>query len=385
VSDPPSPGSAPTRIPALDGLRGLAILSVVLFHTTLPSQHAATDVFVYTFRSFGWAGVDLFFVLSGFLITGILCDSRGSPHYLRNFYARRALRILPLYYGFLAVFFLLGPRVAELPEGLTGQGVFFLFYVQNIATAAAGEWIHSDYLDLFWSLAIEEQFYLVWPFVVLALDRRGLLLACAALLAASTGLRIGLHLLADASAVSLYVATPTRLDPLAVGGFLAAAVRGPGGVAALVGPARHVAAGSGAVALAVAAQQGGLFYYLLPGSVTIGLTAVALLFGAVLVLGLAAPPTGRLGRLLGSRALRVLGRYSYALYVVHCVVQGAVAWALNRFVLGPLALAPTGANAVLVQLTMYVAVLGGSLGVAAASWRWLEGPCLRAQRHFRGG
>ena len=109
----PTARHALRHIPALDGVRGLAILLVLFYHTTIvePGPWWATMLHA-TCRNFGWTGVDLFFVLSGFLITGILVDAKGRPNFLRNFYARRVLRIFPLYYAYLFAVLLIGPTLS---------------------------------------------------------------------------------------------------------------------------------------------------------------------------------------------------------------------------------------------------------------------------------
>src|SRR2546427_5689081 len=125
-------------------------------------------------------GVDLFFVLSGFLITGILLDTKGSRHYLRQFHARRVLRIFPLYYAALALFLILLPMLLpgdRVLRDLTADSVWYWTYLYNVKVAAAG-FTSSSALGHFWSLAVEEQFYLIWPIVVLYLARRHLYGAC---------------------------------------------------------------------------------------------------------------------------------------------------------------------------------------------------------------
>jgi peptidoglycan/LPS O-acetylase OafA/YrhL len=140
------------HIPALDGLRGMAILAVMAFHFGLGAIPYAGGLF-----SAGWAGVDLFFVLSGFLITGILSDARGLPSFFTSFYARRALRIFPLYFGVLAVVFLTIPKVLPTAavhfQGPGGQRPFWLYY-SNFAVYFYGWPAHP--VSHFWSLAVEE-------------------------------------------------------------------------------------------------------------------------------------------------------------------------------------------------------------------------------------
>jgi peptidoglycan/LPS O-acetylase OafA/YrhL len=152
------------RLPQLDAVRGIAILLVMLFNTSekYPGLHLEHLV------GNGWMGVDLFFVLSGFLITGILLDTKEFPDYFKNFYARRALRILPLYYSILFLMFVVVPllRPSEVKTILERSSPWWAYpmFLQNfllaVPTSAAGP------LGTTWSLAIEEQFYLVWPLIV---------------------------------------------------------------------------------------------------------------------------------------------------------------------------------------------------------------------------
>src|SRR5919112_3639916 len=159
TDNPYKPG---THVPVLDGVRGLAILLVLFRHTSrwMHAEPGAGSA-VYAMLSSGWVGVDLFFVLSGFLITGILVDSRGGEHYFRNFYVRRALRIFPLYYGFLAVVFLVLPQFYGYEGGKFGtlqdNQPWYWGYLVNVLVAARG----TDQTPLntthLWSLAVEEQ------------------------------------------------------------------------------------------------------------------------------------------------------------------------------------------------------------------------------------
>src|SRR5581483_6988074 len=180
---PPPVLALSTHMAALDGLRGVAILAVMLFHQSLVVGDSALDRAVAFWTYSGWDGVDLFFVLSGFLITGILFDSRSSPgsRYFRTFYSRRVLRILPLYYG-VALFTLV--ILAHIPNyksanlaRISGAEVWYWVYLQNWSIGAAGLF-RNGILDVTWSLAIEEQFYLVWPIAVLLLSRRALMKLC---------------------------------------------------------------------------------------------------------------------------------------------------------------------------------------------------------------
>src|SRR5437870_557283 len=165
------------RVRALDGLRGIAILMVMLYHQTVMVGSTGIDRFVGFWTLSGWIGVDLFFVLSGFLITGILSDSKGATGYFRNFYARRVLRIFPLYYGVVAFSLLILPYIPhwklENLARIKGDELWYWTYLSNFSIAAHAAFRHGI-LDVSWSLSIEEQFYLMWPLLVLLLSRRSL-------------------------------------------------------------------------------------------------------------------------------------------------------------------------------------------------------------------
>jgi peptidoglycan/LPS O-acetylase OafA/YrhL len=314
----PAPRS---HVPALDGLRGLAILLVMTYHFTGGTDATASGVNAWFSRitGIGWCGVDLFFVLSGFLITGILYDTRRSGTYLRDFYARRSLRIFPLYYGVLLVLFVLLPLVPSLPvpglaEVSANQG-WLWSYCCNFAIFFRGDSLFASGLirtSHFWSLAVEEQFYIVWPLVVLCLRRGALLKCCVAGIAAASLLRIGL---VAGGVGSVYTFTPCRLDGLLVGAFLALVSRSDGGLGTLVPAAKRTALGAGALLAATWAVTGlDSAHWTMQ---TAGFTLLAGFFGSLLVLVLAGPGRGRWRWLVEGRTLRFFGKYSYGLYVWH--------------------------------------------------------------------
>jgi peptidoglycan/LPS O-acetylase OafA/YrhL len=209
------------KLVALDGVRGLAILAVMCLHARVqpfplpPVIRAAFDL--------GWSGVDLFFVLSGFLITGILLDSRQCTNYFRSFYARRVLRIFPLYYGFLFLALLAFPYVV--PKDFTparSDGWLCVGYLMNWY-GLARHW-HHHILGHFWSLCVEEQFYLVWPLVVWMVGTRWLLHFVIALELAVLGGRwwwVWHH----GASQAVTTATISRMDGLLLGAAAALLMR----------------------------------------------------------------------------------------------------------------------------------------------------------------
>ena len=289
-------------VPALDGIRGIAIILVMLHHFTLYSglrDDSLADKLFYHSTYAGWVGVDLFFVLSGFLITGILIDAKRTDGYFRNFYVRRFLRIFPLYYGVLIVAFLLIPRLVHLGSNyqeLLQQQAWYWTYLINIRIALEG-WPVNGTLAHFWSLAIEEQFYLVWPFVIFALNKRSLLKLCAALALISLVIRLLLGM-SDYPVTAAYVLTIARIDTLAIGAFLAVAVRQPAMVTLLKRFAWSATALlSALIAMIFVVKTGTLdsedIFVQGPG-----FSIIALFFGSILIVALFSPASTVAGRFL---------------------------------------------------------------------------------------
>ncbi|HUQ20398.1 MAG TPA: acyltransferase, partial [Gemmatimonadaceae bacterium] len=302
------------HILALDGLRGIAILLVVACHFVSNLHMVATGwttPFVIGAHA-GWTGVDLFFVLSGFLITGILVDARGSGSYFKAFYARRALRIIPAYYGFLFVIFIILPAL-HISAGdnamLARQHQSWYWLHLTNVMMALGEAGRGPYPStLFWSLAVEEQFYLVWPAIVALCSVRVLRQVCLAGIVMCAGLRI-VGALADVPALTLSVLPFTRGDTLFVGGLLAIEYR-RGTLD------RYLSAVKFAAPLAAVTIVGLMILYseldyIDRGTAMFGTIAITVLGASAVVIGITAPGSA-FARILPSGFLRFFGRYSYA-------------------------------------------------------------------------
>lgn len=315
-----------TFFPALDGMRAIAFLAVFMQH--------------YVQLPWGWTGVDFFFVLSGFLITGILFDSRSRTHRVRNFYVRRTLRIFPLYYGIMVLLLLSSPFFRWQwswdwllwPSYLGNFARFFHPYAALSPTQRmvdfqpVGLWgthLITPFLGHFWSLCIEEQFYLFWPWLVFSIsDRRKLIWVCIASLPACLTLRLLAQHYLPAWMLDnqvLYRATPFRVDALLLGGLLALWLRGKQAdtllrLARIAFPVVLVLV----IAVAVTLTRGHIFHrpYPYPSWMfTWGLMATDLT-AALLLLECLQKRTF-VYRILSIRPLRWLGRISYGAYVFH--------------------------------------------------------------------
>jgi peptidoglycan/LPS O-acetylase OafA/YrhL len=377
------------HIPALDGLRGLAILAVIACHVNScyggPFFPGRVNGPVAMVLGWGWVGVDLFFVLSGFLITGILYDTKGRDGYFRNFYARRTLRIMPLYYGFLFFAIIVLPRFpfafCQRLAISRSDAVSLGLYVYNFRTALTGQAL--SIFHPFWSLAVEEHFYLLWPLAVWALRRSALIRFCLAVAAGSFLLRV-IVILSGAWPASVFFVTPCRLDGLLAGSLVALAWRDPADWARLRGWARPLVLGSGCLLLGIALGQRHFIPDVDPsrgdgGAVdgtlvlTVGLAALAVFFSGLLVLVLNASEASWLRRLLESAGLRALGRYSYAIYVFHSLIILATVALVSPSSRLPLFIAKA--------LTI-LWVVAASLGAAWLSYHLYERHFLRLKRYF---
>ena len=310
------------HVPALDGIRGVAILLVLGFHLLTSNFVTGSRVFDFLVkvRMSGWVGVDLFFALSGFLITGVLLDAREGPGFLRHFYMRRLLRIAPLYYLVL-ILLLVGFRPSTWAEGR--PFLLLLTHLQNTPLW----WSHpvpgpvaADTLHL-WSLAAEEQFYLVWPLVVLLVPSRRRLLWVALAGIALAPVSRYLLLAHGASFEATYKLTLCRADSLLAGASLALVYRSAFR-STLLRAAPFALAVSVLACLMLAWRTGNFDYTVNRPLNLIGYTLIALASASLIALALS--PATRTARALATPTLRFFGRFSFGLYVLHQMVASLV-------------------------------------------------------------
>jgi peptidoglycan/LPS O-acetylase OafA/YrhL len=376
--------SPKSRLPELDGLRGLAILFVVVFHyisqegTTPPATVAH---FLQRFVILGWSGVDLFFVLSGFLIGGILMDARASAAYYRTFYARRFFRIVPIYYLWITTYVIMVGFAGAKIQALSNSGVapplglpvysHYLF-LQNFLAGGfpqlAGAWFGH-----LWSLAVEEQFYLIAPIVVRLVSPRRLPYLLAAVIALAPVFRTFIWLATRASSPLVGALMPSRADALAVGMLLAALWRRERLTTWLRNNLGKLYGVGGILSLGVLS-----LWIWAPNSRTLGVeipgfTCLAFFYACLLLISLL-HSNGPLGTLMRTAGLRELGKVSYCVYIIHLVVNvGCHAVVLHK--------APQISTAKGAVVTLLAA--GVTYLAAKISWFLIEQPSLRRGHAFK--
>jgi peptidoglycan/LPS O-acetylase OafA/YrhL len=374
---PPANSLLSARLPTLDGIRGLAI-GLVLCHNLqlLDDPHGPLARLFEMGLDRGWVGVQLFFVLSGFLITGILLDTQSAPNHFRSFFARRALRIFPVYYLTLLVVLVLLPLLGVThnipPPGVQSQLPFWLYYANWTAPFGPPQFTLSHV----WSLAVEEQFYWLWPLVLYRLSVRQALIACVGVAVAALAIRLGM-VAAHVNPEAMYKFSFCRMDALTLGGAAAAAMRLPGAAQWLARWRGAVLAVAGLLLLAGLVVTRG-YGRVSPMTQGVGYSVLALVF--CLLVALAADADVRrdhwLARALRMAPLRTLGKYSYGMYLFH--------WPLHELlglrVLESLGIQRSGS---VVQTLVYVGACGSvALLLAMLSYHVFESRFLRLKGLF---
>jgi peptidoglycan/LPS O-acetylase OafA/YrhL len=370
---------------ALDGLRGVACLAVMFYHFIpfdTPRSHLA-HALLWTAHA-GWAGVDLFFVLSGFLITDILLREKGAPALLETFYARRILRIFPLYYAVLFATLVAAPvimprhLVESMRDTIDHQGWLWT-YAYNIRIVFTGKfWADSGIpLSHVWSLAVEEHFYLFWPLFVLRAGRATLRRFAIGAVVVVPLVRTAL-VLAGASRAIVYSFTPCRMDSLLFGALIALTCQDLRYSALLKRLAPRVLVASFAAFLFLA-WLGGSPSGLRGPMASVGFTVIGLGSAAIVVLAIG-PERSLLKQALETSVLRWFGRYSYGAYVLHLLFQPALEhW------LPPARLEGALASQTLAIMARAALGICSTMVAAVASFHLLEAPFLRFARLFAYG
>ena len=344
-------------------MRAVGVVLVILNHMWPWESYSHT---LFLLVQLPWMMMDGFFVLSGFLITGILLDTRQRPDYYRSFYVRRALRILPIYYLVLsfviAVAMLRGHAAFRETSAHWGSLWWFFVYLGNLPTALTGTWPAAAGFSLvpLWSLQIEEQFYLLFPFLIHRLNLRTITRVLFGLSCFSLSLRIVLYFLYPQNALLQYVLLPCRMEGLAMGAWMAIRFRqGPWRV-----NKKRLTAMTllwGVISLATAAWSG--FYETQPFNRTIGFLIAPIWFSYI-IFWLIQFRGSRRTRWLRTPPLQYLGKVSYAAYLVHwpvAVILTSIFIQIGR----------PGLDKGILRLTLIYVL---TFGFSALSWHFFENP-----------
>jgi Predicted acyltransferases len=369
------PEPNPDRILELDGIRGLAILLVLVWHYLVCQVGVPPLLFRFLLQT--WSGVDLFFVLSGFLIGGILLSHRDSPNYFSVFYRRRVARIFPIYFAWLLLFVMLGAVQARLPLGSASAWLFaqplplwsYATFTQNFVQAAHAN-LGPNWLAVTWSLAVEEQFYFLLPLVIRFVPVHRLPYVLAPFIVAAPIVRTILYT-PGADSVASYVLLICKTDALLLGVLCAWIARLPRARERILAaaPLLRIAllSGIGFSCVTAYVRVETATTRVLPDS----LLAVAYASLILLAVYVPASPVGRMAR---TRWLRKLGIIAYGTYLMHQAISGFV----FGFARGHWPYFATSSD-----LLLTLTALTATLTIASLSWRWFEKPIVDIGRRWR--
>jgi len=386
-SPAPQPTTIPNwsaRIPALDGLRGVAILLVLLRHAIFGvssvqgiETHSRLTFLFLAAGQLTWSGVDLFFVLSGFLIGGILLDARPSPRYFQTFYLRRVYRILPLYFVVICLS-LLSHLLAEFSPGRAARTSplpfpwwTYLLFIQNFWMAHLGTFGPSG-IGITWSLAIEEQFYLSVPLLIRKVRPRNLVIVLLMVIVCAPWLRVLLHSSMMYPGLASYVLMPTRVDALCLGVLAALLVRN---VTFWQWLNSHRSILWSVTLLCFA----GTCYMTWQGydalslpMTTWGFSWLAVYYTCILLLAVL-PGRGIVQGILTNKTLMWLGTVAYCSYLIHVAMMNALRHPLKVHF---------GDYPVAAWLTGGILGMLLTLSIAALSYKYFEKPLLRRGHQY---
>ncbi|HVY94890.1 MAG TPA: acyltransferase [Bryobacteraceae bacterium] len=371
IERPASVSTPDSRIIELDGLRGIAILLVLLTHffsySMMGRQWSGVAALAMKVTEPGWLGVDLFFVLSGFLITGILLNARGDCHYARNFYMRRALRILPLYLAVLLL--MLVSYRGSGPAVLLGLAMSInVAPILHIAVPLGGAAL--------WSLAVEEHFYLIWPWIVRAVRPATLGAVCISICLLEPAIRAAFRFQVD----DVYFYSWFRFDGLAWGALIAVLVH----LRRLRGETsgkKPLMMGALLIAVSLAAIALGLPHGILHRANRLGAAfqfALAEMALAGFVLMVVTNTGSRAGAILRFPLLLLFGDLSYCLYITHEMVAGLIDKIASHFV--DLNAQMSRFSFISIRAALAIALC---LGIAILSRNFFERPILALKRYFK--
>jgi peptidoglycan/LPS O-acetylase OafA/YrhL len=370
-----------SRISDLDGLRGVAVLVVIALHIFKRADYFTENPILASITGLtavGWMGVDIFFTLSGFLITSILLQARNEGSYFKNFYMRRALRIVPLYLVLILFVLFLAPKVEpEFTANLSVLLPILLLYQQNWIVPLADLYM-TEYLGVTWSLAIEEQFYVLWPFLVYYLNTKQLIKISIWAISISFLTRVvGVVFFADIQSVSdfFYYNSFTRFEQIIIGALLALVFTYPEMKEKIrrFSPPAFVVFFSIFVVLCLLSLPGlpNPSHSNIPLTVG-GYTSIGLFSAALIGIFITHPPSSLLRRFFQTPFLVAMGKYSYSMYLFHIpvtLILFDVFW-------------QSGMRGVWAYLLYIGATYLATVVVALLTWHLLEKHMLDLKKYF---